>query len=221
MIKDKLCPQEVCTGCFACKQVCAKGAIRKIEIKGFLYPEIDTSLCVDCGLCSKTCPVLNTSTVSETMSRHELYSYAIWNKNVEDRLSSSSGGVFSALADKTILDGGVVYGAAWDENMQLKHIGIEEAGKLDALRRSKYVQSNTDGVYKDVRIQLKTGRKVLFCGTPCQVAGLLSFLGNKEYPSLPKMMPHIDYSTVDPILKEKRVESLRLLRESIERKLQK
>ena len=88
------------------------------------------------------------------------------------------------MADKTILDGGVVYGAAWDENMQLMHIGIEDAGKLDALRRSKYVQSDTDGVYKDVRSQLKTGRKVLFCGTPCQVAGLLSFLGNKEYPNL-------------------------------------
>ena len=184
MIKDKLCPQEVCTGCFACKQVCAKGAIRKIEIKGFLYPDIDASLCVDCGLCTKVCPVLNTCTDSETKSQHESCSYAIWNKNVEDRLNSSSGGVFSALAEKTILDGGVVYGAAWDENMQLMHIAIEEVGKLDALRRSKYVQSNTDGVYKDVRSQLKTGRKVLFCGTPCQVAGLLSFLGNKEYSNL-------------------------------------
>lgn len=180
---DKLCEHNVCTGCFACKQVCAKAAIHTVENKGFLYPEIDASLCVDCGLCTKVCPVLNNHPNSES-TKHEERSYAIWNKNVGDRVNSSSGGVFSALADKTLQDGGVVYGAAWDENMQLRHIGIDDASKLDTLRRSKYVQSNTDGVYKDVRTQLKAGRKVLFCGTPCQVAGLLSFLGNKEYTNL-------------------------------------
>ena len=180
---EKLCAQDVCTGCFACKQVCAKNAIHITEIKGFLYPEIAASLCVDCGLCTKACPVLNNHPDSES-NNHEEKSYAIWNKNVENRVSSSSGGVFSALADKILQEDGVVYGAAWDENMQLRHIGIEEAGKLDSLRRSKYVQSNTDGVYKDVRNQLKAGKKVLFCGTPCQVAGLLSFLGNKQYPNL-------------------------------------
>ena len=182
-VTDKLCSQDVCTGCFACKQVCAKGAIHKTEIKGFLYPEIDASLCVDCGLCTKACPVLNNQLNPES-NHHDEKSYAIWNKNVEDRVSSSSGGVFSALADKILQEGGVVYGAAWDENMQLQHIGIEKASKLDSLRRSKYVQSNTDGVYKDVKNQLKAGRKVLFCGTPCQVAGLLSFLGYKGYPNL-------------------------------------
>lgn len=183
IIADKLCAQELCTGCFSCKQICAKGAIHKIDIKGFLYPEIDVSLCVDCGLCTKACPVLNNHLDFES-DNHEEKSYAIWNKNVEARVNSSSGGVFSVLADKTLQDGGVVYGAAWDENMQLQHIGIEDASKLDSLRRSKYVQSNTDGVYKDVKNQLKSGRNVLFCGTPCQVAGLLSFLGNKEYPNL-------------------------------------
>lgn len=180
---EKLCTQDVCTGCFACKQVCAKGAIHTIEKKGFLYPEIEVSLCVDCGLCTKACPVLNNHPDSKS-DNHEEKSYAIWNKNVEDRVSSSSGGVFSVLAARTLQEGGVVYGAAWDENMQLRHIGIEDGSKLDSLRRSKYVQSNTDGVYKDVRNQLKAGRKILFCGTPCQVAGLLSFLGNKDYPNL-------------------------------------
>lgn len=183
LTSDKLCSQDVCTGCFACKQVCAKGAIHKTEIKGFLYPEIDASLCVDCGLCTKACPVLNNHLNPES-NHHDEKSYAIWNKNVEDRVSSSSGGVFSALADKTLQEGGVVYGAAWDENMQLRHIGIEDADKLDALRRSKYVQSDTDGVYKDVKNQQKSGRKVLFCGTPCQIGGLMSVLGNKDYPNL-------------------------------------
>lgn len=184
-------------------------------IKGFLYPEIDASLCVDCGLCTKACPVLNNHIDSESIS-HEEKSYAIWNKNVEDRLSSSSGGVFSALADKTLQDGGVVYGAAWDENMQLQHIGIEEAGKLDALRRSKYVQSDTDFyIYLD-DANAENSRLV----STLAMFGLERQL-YYETSSLPKIMPHIDYSTVDPILKEKRVESLRLLRESIERKLQK
>jgi len=184
LFTGKLCSQDVCTGCFACKQICAKGAIKKIEIKGFLYPEIDASLCVDCGLCTKACPVLNTRSYSEKESCHSSNSYAIWNKNEDERMSSSSGGVFSALADNILQDGGVVYGAAWDEKMQLKHIGIEDVGQLDSLRRSKYVQSNTDGVYKDVKNQLKSGRKVLFCGTPCQIGGLLSFLRNKDYPNL-------------------------------------
>lgn len=184
MITDKLCPQEVCTGCFACKQVCAKGAIHTIVKDGFFYPEIDASLCVDCGLCTKSCPVLNTNQIVASDNNDNSVSYAIWNNNQKDRVNSSSGGVFSALADKAIKDGGIVYGAAWDKNMQLMHIGVDNMEGLDALRRSKYVQSNTDGVYKEVKDQLKTGRKVLFCGTPCQIGGLLSFLGRKDYPNL-------------------------------------
>lgn len=182
MLMNKLCPQEVCTGCLACKQVCAKSAIHIKEINGFLYPEIDDSLCVDCGLCTKVCPVLNTQL--PPAAANGSVSYAIWNKNNDDRMSSSSGGVFSALAEKVLSEGGIVYGAAWDENMRLRHIGIEDRKDLDALRRSKYLQSNTDGVYRDVRQQVKTGRKTLFCGTPCQVAGLMSFLGQKDYPNL-------------------------------------
>lgn len=181
---NKLCPQDVCTGCFACKQVCAKSAIQIREIDGFSYPEIDDSLCMDCGLCTKVCPVLSAEYHSVVKEGDLSVSYAVWNKSVEARMNSSSGGVFSALAEKVLEEGGIVYGAAWDENMRLRHIGIEDRKDLDVLRRSKYVQSNTDGVYRDVRQQVKTGRKTLFCGTPCQVAGLLSFLGQKDYSNL-------------------------------------
>lgn len=183
-IDSKLCSQDLCTGCFACKQVCAKGAIQITEVKGFLYPKIDTSLCVDCGLCTKVCPVIATKPLDENCKDDHSSCFAAWNKDDKDRVNSSSGGVFSVLANETLKQGGVVYGAAWDTNMKLKHAGVDDVSKLDSLRRSKYVQSNTDDIYREVKNQVLSGRQILFCGTPCQIGGLLSFLRYKDYPNL-------------------------------------
>lgn len=183
-IDSKLCSQDLCTGCFACKQVCNKGAIHITEVKGFSYPEIDPSLCVDCGLCTRACPIMTTKPADETEKEDHSVCYAVWNKDDKDRVNSSSGGVFSALADETLRRGGIVYGAGWDANMQLRHVGIDNVNKLDSLRRSKYVQSNTDGIYSDVKHRLQSGKQILFCGTPCQIGGLMSFLRYKDYPNL-------------------------------------
>lgn len=183
-IDSKLCSQDLCTGCFSCKQVCAKGAIQIAEVKGFLYPKIDSSLCVDCGLCTKVCPVITTKPLDETYKADHSTCFAAWNKDDKERVNSSSGGVFSVLANKTLRQGGIVYGAAWDANMQLKHVGVTNVDELDSLRRSKYVQSNTDGIYIDVKHQLQAGKHILFCGTPCQIGGLMSFLRYKDYPNL-------------------------------------
>ena len=183
-IDSKLCSQDLCTGCFACKQVCAKGAILITEVKGFLYPKIDSSLCVDCGLCTKVCPVITTKPLDETYKADHSTCFAAWNKDDKERVNSSSGGVYSVLANMTLRLGGVVYGAAWDANMLLKHVGVANVDELDSLRRSKYVQSNTDGIYTDVKQQLQAGKQILFCGTPCQIGGLMSFLRYKDYPNL-------------------------------------
>lgn len=180
----KLCSQAECTGCFACKQVCPNGAIQFTNENGFLYPRIESTLCVECGLCTKVCPVLTVNQTEVRGDADQTTCYAIWNKSNEERIKSSSGGVFSALAKQVITEGGVVYGAAWDADMQLRHIGVENISYIDSLRRSKYVQSNTDGVYKEVKQNLITGRKVVFCGTPCQIGGLLSYLRNKDYHNL-------------------------------------
>ncbi len=183
-IDSKLCSQDLCTGCFACKQVCAKGAIQITEVKGFLYPKIEASLCVDCGLCTKVCPVITTKPLDEAYKSDHALCFAAWSKDNKDRVNSSSGGVFSVLANETLKQGGMVYGAAWDANMQLKHVGVDDVSKLDSLRRSKYVQSNTNGIYREVKNQVLGGRQILFCGTPCQIGGLLSFLRYKDYPNL-------------------------------------
>jgi len=151
-----------------------------VEAKdGFAVPEIDRDRCVGCGACMTVCHRLNPVFTFQKPIR----TYACWTRNMEDRERSSSGGAFFVIAKKIISRGGIVYGASMCEDLQVKHIGIESATDIIRLQGSKYVQSYMGDTYKKVRNELQVGRKVLFTGTPCQVAGLLTYL-HKPYDNL-------------------------------------
>lgn len=168
-----------CCGCQACAQSCPKGCISMAaDDEGFLYPVVDEARCVQCGLCEKVCPELQ-STGDQTGT---LKAYAAWNLDENIRLASSSGGVFTLLAEYVLEQGGAVYGAAM-EGSNVKHIRATDAEELPRLRGSKYVQSDIGTTYSQAKQDLKTGKDVLFTGTPCQIEGLRAFL-QKDYSQL-------------------------------------
>lgn len=168
-----------CCGCGACVQRCPKSCILMREDKeGFLYPEVNKEMCIDCGLCEKVCPVIN-----QSEERKPMAVYAAKHKDERIRLASSSGGVFTAIAESVIDEGGVVFGARFDKDWSVIHGYTETKEGLAAFRGSKYVQSRIGESYKNAEAFLKAGRKVLFSGTPCQIAGLKRFL-RKDYDNL-------------------------------------
>lgn len=168
-----------CCGCEACVQCCPKSCIIMQEDReGFLYPKVNEDDCANCGLCERVCPVIN-----QTEERTPILVYAAKHKNERIRLESSSGGVFTAIAECVIEDGGVVFGAKFDKTWSVVHGYTETKEGLSAFRGSKYVQSRIGDSYKDVELFLKGGRQVLFSGTPCQIAGLKGYL-HKDYSNL-------------------------------------
>lgn len=172
-----------CTGCNACVQVCPENCIILMEDKeGFYYPKIDKQKCTDCGLCLKKCVVHNSKFIRKHLN-NEPKILASWNLNENIRNDSSSGGVFTTLANHIIDNKGVVFGAAFDNNLSLHHIEADTKEKISKLRGSKYLQSKIGTTYKEAKKYLKSGRKVLFSGTPCQIAGLCLYLG-KHYENL-------------------------------------
>lgn len=178
----RLCDDSVCTGCGACSSVCEQKALNLISgNEGFYRPLINTDKCISCGLCEKVCPVLNG--VKTNSSLENPLVYAAWNKDENVRAESSSGGVFSALAETVLEMGGIVCGAAYANDMSVSHICIEKKSDLSKLRLSKYVQSYIGDAFRNVKEYAKQGRTVLFCGTPCQAAGLRNFL-RKDYPNI-------------------------------------
>lgn len=171
-----------CSGCSACQSVCPKQCINMISDKeGFLYPNVDENVCVQCGLCTQVCPWLN-----EQQPNIEGYPkvYAVKHKLDLIRENSTSGGAFSSIAEYVLSLEGVIYGAAFiPETQRVEHICIRQNSDLYKLRGSKYVQSYIGDTYRNVREDLKDGKYVLFVGTPCQCDGLKCFL-QKDYPKL-------------------------------------
>ena len=168
-----------CCGCNACVQKCPKQCISMHEDEeGLLYPIVDFAKCIDCHLCEKICPCLN-----QEESQEPLSCYAAKNTDEEIRKQSSSGGIFTAIAERVIAEGGVVFGACFDNNWQVFHTCVETKQGLATFRGSKYVQSQIGETFKQTESFLKEGRKILFSGTPCQISGLNHYL-RKKYNNL-------------------------------------
>lgn len=176
-----LCIQSDCTGCGACYNSCPKHAISMIEdTYGFIIPQINHNICIECHQCVKSCPVLN------PISKHNAVQHPIAaiSKDKKTLIKSSSGGIFSLLAQWILDLGGVVYGVVMDEQFNVFHQEATTINAISPMRGSKYVQSNTKETFNAVKKHLKEGKKVLYSGTPCQIAGLRQFLHNVNMENL-------------------------------------
>ena len=168
-----------CCGCGACVQTCSHRAISMhTDSEGFLYPIVNTQLCVDCGLCDRICPIINGKSTKEPLN-----TYAAFNYDSTTQFNSSSGGVFALLASKILQDDGIVFGAKYDVNWQTRMDSIDNENNLHLFFGSKYVQASVGDAFSRCKDYLINDNSVLFTGTPCQIAGLKSFL-RKEYDKL-------------------------------------
>lgn len=180
-----------CSGCMACYNICPKKAILIDEKDGFFYPKIQNEICINCGLCKIVCPVLKKEneekdkykSKKENDTNNLLEVYACKNSDEKIRMKSSSGGVFTLLAEYILEQDGVIFGAKFNESLEVVHDYIEQIEDIDKFRGSKYLQSKMGNTYIKVKEFLDIGRKVLFTGTPCQIEGLLSYL-RKDYDNL-------------------------------------
>ncbi len=172
-----------CCGCNACGDICSKNAITfQKDEEGFLYPVVDREKCIDCGLCDKICPNIH----SDELKKNDFEKpecFAAIHKNLEVRFDSTSGGAFSALAKKAYLQKWYVGGAVWNEDWSVSQFISNNKKDLERLRSSKYIQSDARGIFKQIKELLVAGEHVLICGTPCQIAGLKSYL-RRDYENL-------------------------------------
>lgn len=177
-----LVSKELCTGCGTCANICPQKCIEmEYDKKGFCCPKTDRSLCNECGLCLETCPSLHP--VSRAGKWTDPKVFAAWSLDEKVRFESTSGGVFSELSRKILQEGGLVAAARYNGRNLVEHCMIDTEEDIKTVRQSKYIQSDTGFVYRTIRQKLLEKKLVGFCGAPCQVAGLLNFLG-KPYDNL-------------------------------------
>jgi coenzyme F420-reducing hydrogenase beta subunit len=175
--------KEDCCGCSACASVCPRDAIRMIpDDLGFLYPTIDRERCIDCSLCHNVCS-FNTDYLKKDNLEMPLV-YAVRHKNIKEIETSRSGAMFIALSDWILDNGGVVYGVGYTDHFRVVHKRAVTKEARNEFKGSKYVQSDVNTVFKQIKADLKAGLKVLFSGTPCQTSGLKSYLGNLDNSNL-------------------------------------
>lgn len=169
----------MCSGCHACFSVCPQHCINMVkDEEGFLYPQVLKESCIQCGLCEKACQA-----ISPICSQSSPVAYACYNLDDSIRAQSSSGGIFTLLAEQIIEQGGVVFGAAFNKEFHVQHICVKTVEELEKLRGSKYLQSTIGDAYIEAKAYLEQGRLVLFTGTPCQIDGFLHYL-KKSYSNL-------------------------------------
>ncbi len=168
-----------CCGCGACELVCPRKCISmELDEEGFFYPNLDASKCIQCGLCRKHCPI-----IIDTRNKEVLSAYGLTHKDKRVTDDSASGGAFTAIAEYILNRNGIVFGCSFNDKIEAVTISIEKSEELHKLRGSKYVQCNTNKQYQYIKETLNNGRQVLYCSTPCQIAGLKSYLG-RSYDNL-------------------------------------
>lgn len=173
-IKDKA----DCCGCTACASICPKDAITmEPDTLGFKYPKVDLDKCIDCGLCEKVCAFNDNYDKSLNLKEPEIY--AARHKDIHEIETSRSGAAFIAISDYILENGGIVYGVGYKDHFRVAHKRATTKEERNEFKGSKYVQSDLDGIFRQVKEDLKQGNTVLFSGTPCQTAGLNSYIGNK------------------------------------------
>ncbi len=171
-----------CTGCEACFNICPTRSITMVEDKeGFKYPKINEETCIKCGLCQKICPILNKVEKKDKVQNPTVI--AAWSKNQNTRIDSTSGGIFSELANAIYKQKGYVVGAVYNKEWMVEHCVSNQKEDIEKIRSSKYLQSNINNTYQKIKEKLKDGNIVLMCGAPCQISGLYNYLG-KQYDNL-------------------------------------
>ena len=175
----EICPKDKCTGCGACIASCVHSAIKwQIDAEGFKYPFIDNAKCINCAACVRRCP----NNKEYEPEEFEKSVFAAYSRKWQEK--GSSGGIFSAFAEYVLANGGKVYGAAYHDKLKLEQTSISTKEELVILQGSKYSQSDTADSYNDVKTDLQEGKIVLYCGSPCQIAGLLQVVPRRLQQNL-------------------------------------